>query len=66
MNEYTRAEVARHNRMGDVWFIIHKYVYNVTQFIYEVSAVVTGEWRAWLAYPISHTGVDESAIFGVT
>ncbi|XP_034247486.1 cytochrome b5 isoform X1 [Thrips palmi] len=35
MNEYTRAEVALHNRMGDIWFIIHKYVYNVTEFIYE-------------------------------
>lgn len=35
LGEYTREEVARHNRMGDVWFIIHKYVYNVTEFIYE-------------------------------
>jgi len=33
--KFTRAEVAKHDRMDDCWIIIHGKVYNVTEFIPE-------------------------------
>jgi len=35
--EYTRDEVAQHNKKGDIWIVIHRKVFNVSQFIFEVG-----------------------------
>lgn len=35
---YTLAEVAKHKTNNDVWMVIHNNVYNVTDFLNEVSA----------------------------
>lgn len=34
---YTLAEVAKHKTNNDVWLVIHNGVYNVTEFLNEVS-----------------------------
>lgn len=34
---YTLAEVATHKTNNDVWMVIHNNVYNVTDFLNEVS-----------------------------
>lgn len=34
---YTLAEVAKHKTNNDVWMVVHNNVYNVTEFLNEVS-----------------------------
>lgn len=42
---YTLAEVATHKTNNDVWMVIHNNVYNVTEFLNEVSlSCTTNQW----------------------
>jgi len=36
---YTREEVNKHNNSESSWIVIHNLVYNVTEFLNEVSKV---------------------------
>lgn len=35
--QYSLAEVAKHNSNKSVWFVIHNNIYDVTEFLNEVS-----------------------------
>lgn len=38
--QYSLAEVAKHNSNKSVWFVIHNNIYDVTEFLNEVSEKV--------------------------
>lgn len=33
LKEYTRDEVAKHNKKGDIWIVIDSQIYNVSKFV---------------------------------
>lgn len=37
--QYSLAEVAQHNSNKSVWFVIHNNIYDVTEFLNEVSKI---------------------------
>lgn len=39
VKQYSLAEVAKHNSNKSVWFVIHNNIYDVTEFLNEVSKI---------------------------
>jgi len=48
LSEYTWEEVAQHKSVESLWLVVNNEVYDVTDFIEEVSLITV--YRSWLSF----------------